>query len=106
MERQGHGYHVFDVAGVVDGNSVDQLRGQVFFHVLAVFGGQDDGLDADAARGNGSAGAGENHGYVVRLLSAANPFRHGIGNGLTDARKRLLAMFLKQRDQALLAEFA
>jgi len=59
-----------------------------------------------AARGNGSAGAGENHGYVVRLFSSADPFRHGVGNGLTDARKRLFAVLLNQRNQALLAEFA
>jgi len=42
QQRQSHRQHVFDAFGVVDGHAFGQFRGQVFFHVLAVFGGQDD----------------------------------------------------------------
>ena len=57
-------------------------------------------------RSHGSAGAGQNDGDVIWLFGAANPLCHGIRNGQTDARERLVAMLLNQGNQAFLAELA
>ena len=51
QQRQCHCKHVFNALGIVDGHAFGQLRRQVFLHVLAVVGGQDDGCHSSPARG-------------------------------------------------------
>src|ERR1035441_7884010 len=53
-----------------------------------------------------SLGPRKNHGHVIRLFSSADPILDRAGDRIANAGERLVAMFLDQLDQAVLAEFA